>query len=94
MGRRASVEPAIGCVEELFDGSRPRISGIATASSVEYAAEVHCTKSVGSKFRLSELRPKKPVPIVMVGARWVSIPELPVEFPTLTETRLTSTRFA
>ena len=41
-------------------------------------------------FSPTEERPKKPVPIVMVGARKVSKPAAPVEQPALIATRSTS----
>ena len=41
-------------------------------------------------FSPTDERPKKPVPMVMVGARNVSNPAAPVEQPTLMATRSTS----
>ena len=48
----------------------------------------------GSRFSPSDERPKKPVPIVIVGARFVSRPAEPVLPPTLTATRSTLHRGA
>lgn len=45
----------------------------------------------GSRFSPTDERPKNPVPMVMVGARCVSIPALPRLLPTLTATRNTGT---
>ena len=39
----------------------------------------------GCRFSATDDRPKKPVPIVIVGARFVSMPELPRLLPTLTD---------
>src|SRR3546814_7797040 len=52
------------------------------------------TRCLGCRFSPRELRPTNPVPIVMVGARLVHSPELPVLLPTFTATRSTGTSAA
>ena len=56
-----------------------------------YAIRVQLIKCFGSRFSPTDDRPRKPVPIVIVGARFVSMPDAPRLLPTFTETRRTRT---
>jgi hypothetical protein len=58
-------------------------------ASLFQASLTHWTRCWGPTFSATELRPKKPVPIVMVGARLVSNPEAPRLEPALTTMRST-----
>src|SRR6185437_16715636 len=88
---RASSTPAARCGAatgaasgEALHGSRPVKSPKASEGSDEYATRVTLIRWRGSRFSPSDERPKKPVPIVIVGARFVSSPAEPVLPPTLT----------